>query len=470
MSVLLNQNQNYLASFGPVFRSSAIFYIPKNTLTTITVSNYWDFKNNLKIGLLFSVRDMNGRLIERSERYFNDSLVINVSDWPVAEGSVEIEAFGNCNLRIPYAAVMGVYETEKSVSMVHSYSRNHSLIELEDKNSLTLGRESCWTIRTQANIRNFAVFHNGHVGVRSQTCVFSLTSVDSREKTIHFEMPDLRPFQTYKFEIIEIFPDYKTWLAGSDGWGTVHFENHTAFTRLLLVWEDVETKEIQVTHSNFDYSEIQTNLIEANKPAIMKWPSIVSKSSLSRVIVYPKFSKGRYIISSPMGVIETDTGLFINVSKISALDFRVANTESIPSRIVTGFFVNLGPNVLPLECSLGIVHEKRPAKRFHWAVVSRRFQSQLHLNAYPEFYEVPDNLFIVFRLYSPSTTAVAERRIELKRIDDAGDCINVFDLFESSGDLLGGDFCYVSMFSNFGGWFMYSSMKKGDSMTIEHSF
>ena len=111
MAVLLDQQKNYSADFGAIFRSSAIFY-SQNVKTTITVSNYWDFKNGTKVGLLFSIRSMDGKIIERRERYFEEGLVINESDWPIENGSVEVEAFGNKNLRIPYAAVMGIYETE----------------------------------------------------------------------------------------------------------------------------------------------------------------------------------------------------------------------------------------------------------------------------------------------------------------------------------------------------------------------
>jgi len=152
LSVLLDQQKNYNADFGAIFRSSAIFYIPKSVKTTITVSNYWDFKNGMKVGLLWSIRSMDGEIIERRERCFEEGLVINESNWPIEEGSVEVEVFGNKNLRIPYAAVMGVYETEQSISMVHSYGRNHNLIEIEDGASLTIGRESCWTLRYKGSV------------------------------------------------------------------------------------------------------------------------------------------------------------------------------------------------------------------------------------------------------------------------------------------------------------------------------
>lgn len=337
MSVLVDQTKNYAGQFGSIFRSSAIFFIPENVNTTITVSNYWDFKNGLEVGLLFSIRDLDGNLIERREKYFDECLVINENDWPISEGSVEVEVFGNKNLRIPYAAVMGIYETQESITMVHSYGRNHNLIELEDGNFLTTGRESCWTLRHDQNIQNSAVFHNGHLAVNAQEASLTLTNVDGEERVIEFNVPSLKPFQTHIFTLANIAPDYKKWLNCSDGWGTLHFDNHTAFTRLLLMWRNTETKELQVTHSNFDYSEFETNMIEATKPALMKWPSIISNSDAGQVVVYPKFAKGRYKISSTKNINETDTGMFIDVSNLETLEFTSSDSNNIPSRIVTGF-------------------------------------------------------------------------------------------------------------------------------------
>ncbi len=239
MSVLLDQQKNYRAQFGAIFRSSAIFYIPPGVHTTVSISNYWDFKNDTEVGLLFSIRDLDGTLVERRERYFSNGLVINEKDWPVDHGSVEIEAFGSKNLRIPYAAVMAVYEDENSITMVHSYGRNHNLIEIEDGGSITSGRESCWTIRNEPNIQNEAVFHNGHLAVTEQTASLSITNIKGEEKKVEFDIPALKAFQTYIFKIEEILPTFKDFLDSDSGWATVHFENQTAFTRLLLVWRNV---------------------------------------------------------------------------------------------------------------------------------------------------------------------------------------------------------------------------------------
>ena len=125
----------------------------------------------------------------------------------------------------------------------------------------------------------------------------------------------------------------------------------------------------------------------------MKWPSIISNSNYGEVVVYPKFFKDKYKIVSKEYESETNRGMFIKIGNKNSLEFSSANKNSIPSRIVTGFIWKKTSNILPLECSLGIVHERRPPKSFHWAVVSKKFKSQLFFNAFPEIYEVPKNIF-----------------------------------------------------------------------------
>ena len=253
----INQEKNFRAEFGPIFRSSGIFYLPKNVKTTISVTNYWKFKNNKSVSLLISERNMKGKLVQRKEINFLDSNVINISNFSIKEGSVEVEAYANSNIRIPYAAVMVVYDASNSISMVHTYGRNHSLIELEDKNSITRGRESCWTIKPK--FKNTAIFHNGHLRVKSQVAKIILTNFKNKDKIFNFKIPNLNPFETFKFELEKIFPKYSAHLMNKEGFGTLHFENNSSFTRLLIIWSDKSNKNFQVTHSNFDYSKYITN-------------------------------------------------------------------------------------------------------------------------------------------------------------------------------------------------------------------
>ena len=177
--------------------------------------------------------------------------------------------------------------------MVHSYGRNHSLIELEDGNSITEGRESCWTLRHDPQVTNSAVFHNGHMPVAEQTAKLIVTDHLGVDHETSFEIPAMRPFETVMFEVERIFPDVKSCLDGKDGWASVHFDNHSSFTRLLILWRHEQSRELQVTHSNFDYSEHQTDMVKTDMPAYMKVPEIPGVED-TNVVVYPKFSPGTY--------------------------------------------------------------------------------------------------------------------------------------------------------------------------------
>ena len=461
MGRLINQESNYAADFGAAFRSSAIFYKPKDIKTTISFSNYWDFKNHLDVGIVVTYRNMKGDLIKRNQVEFKQGNVINLEVVDIEEGSVEVEAFSSKNLRIPYAAIMGVYETQNGVAMVHSYGRNHSLIELEDDKAIIQARESCWTLRAASTIRNQAVFHNGHVKLAEQTALFVVTKSDGTEKRIEFTIPSLAPFATLVFDAAAIFPKLHEFLNGDMGWGTLHFESSSSFTRLLVIWTDTATAEVQVTHSNFDYSAHQTNSIQSTKPAYMMLPTVYGR--VPQVIVYPKFSKGAYIVNDEQ-ILTSATVLNAGRSELSF----ARKDGDLPARIVTAMSDKIAADVsLPYECSLGVVHEKRPPKRFHWFVVSADLPTVIHLTAYEKIYPCTEALSLVVRLYSQTTKTVAEVVLTFDTLADMPKELPLDELFDLS-QLTG--FGYASIFSHYGGLFVFSSLRKNNAVAIEHSF
>ncbi|MDA0843723.1 MAG: hypothetical protein O3C07_03260 [Bacteroidetes bacterium] len=461
MGRVINQAANYAGEFGAAFRSSAIFFKPKDIKTTISLSNYWDFKNGLTVGIVISVRCLKGNLVSREEVSFGDSNVINFEVSSVDEGSVEIEAFSSENLRIPYAAIMVVYESKNGVSMVHSYGRNHSLIELEEDNAILQARESCWTLRMSENTSNKAIFHNGHVELDSQEAIFKVTRTDGAEEQVSFTLPLIQKYETVIFDAEDIFPNLRGFLGTEDGWGTLHFESQSSFTRLLILWENSDSGEVQVTHSNFDYSAHQTNMIESSKPAYMVLPLV--NGSLPDVIVYPKFSRGNYIVNNGCSF---SNGVVID-SNEQILAFRRSDGD-LPARIVTAASAKLNQNtIIPFECSLGVVHEKRPPKRFHWFLISKKHPSTIHLTAYEDIYPVNESIELIFRLYSDTTKNAQEKIITFSSIKELTKEVAVEDVFDLSNIE---SFGYVSIFSHYGGLFVYSSLQKGNSITLEHSF
>ena len=159
MGQLLDQQRNYRADFGLVFRSSAIFAVLPECECTFSVLNYWKHKNGIPVSLVITERTVKGEVVHRTPFEFDAADVLNYRPG-ILEGSVEIEAFGNRNLRIPYAAVMGIYETDRSIAMVHSYGRNHAPSEIEDHVAVLDARESCISLRCAPHIQTRTVFHN----------------------------------------------------------------------------------------------------------------------------------------------------------------------------------------------------------------------------------------------------------------------------------------------------------------------
>lgn len=461
---LLDQEKNLKANFGSVFRSSAIFFLPKKILTTISVSNYWEFKNNKKIGLLFSIRNIKGKLISREEKYFNNENVLNFEFKGKFNGSIEIEVFGNSNLRIPYAAIMAIYETKKSVSMVHSYARNHSLQEIEDSNCIIKAKESCWTIKT--NYENLAVFHNGHIPVKKQKAKLVLTKLDGKEKSYNFTIPNLKKYETYIFRINKIAKDFKSFFKNQNGFGSIYFNNNSSFTRLLLIWKD--NSNFQVTHSNFDYSSIDTNDIRSKIGGEMIIPNL--KDVEAEFIVYPKFQKGKYNYLYDDEKENFKNGFIKKIKKkTSRVIFKKIDSKTIPSRIVTGISGRFKNQKIPFECSTGILHEKIPPKRFSWAIVSPKHKSLIYLNLSNVLKTNKNDRMIIIQLYSSNTKKVLKKKLRIPK-DVKNSRIELEKIFLNYESFLNNQFGYISVFSENTSLRIFTSISNNNSLTLEHGF
>lgn len=462
--ILIDQEKNLKANFGSVFRSSAIFLLPEKILTTISVSNYWEFKNKKKIGLLFSIRNLKGKLIKREEKYFENENVINFKFQGEYNGSIEVEVFGNSNLRIPYAAVMAVYECRKSISMVHSYARDHSLQEIEEGNCITVAKESCWTIKRK--FENLAVFHNGHVPVQKQIAKLILTRQDGKEKIYRFIIPYLNKYETYIFNINKIAKGFKSFLNNHNGFGSIYFDNNSSFTRLLLIWRD--KNNFQVTHSNFDYSTIKTNDIKSKLGGEMIIPKFEGIDA--EFIVYPKFQRGKYNYSCNDKKISFRNGFVKKIEKkVSSIIFKKIDSKTIPSRIVTGISGKLKRQKIPFECSTGILHEKIPPKRFSWAIVSSKHQSVLYINFSKILKSEKRSKDIIIQLYSSETKKILKKKLNFLKFEQHSR-LNLTEIFPNYKKFLNYQYGYISVFSENTSLRIFTSINNNNTLTLEHGF
>jgi hypothetical protein len=465
----LDQNTNYRAEFGLVFRSSAVFAVFPEARLTLSLMNYWKIKNSLDVSIVATCRSREGTFLSRHLLAF-DGEIINFEP-PMREGSVEIEAFGNRNLRIPYAAIMGLYETAHSVSMVHSYARNPSPAELEEGSAILSAREACMGLRADRTIDTSAYFHNGSVPVKPQRGRLIITNADGAEFVHDFDIGAIAPFETVVFNISELVPHFREWLGDADGWCAFHFENLSAFPRMLIRWLDSESGELQVTHSNFDYSEYHTNLLSAEATGVMHAPAFERDAVETEVVVYPRCTPGAYSIRSDGQEIETAGGIVLATDPSEGAALTVARDDGpMPSRLVTAIRGRAPAQQVAFECSLGVLHAERPPKRFHWAVVSARLDAAVVIEEYSELYGDPGELEITFRLFGSGADRESTRTMTFGDLSQVPRRLEIGDLFPDAEAILGEDPGYVTMFCAWGGFFMFTSMKHRETMTLEHSF
>ena len=187
-SIFISQEKNFANKHGFHYRSSAQFYFIANKLkkinTRLILFNYFLIKNRNQVAVCVTLRDKNGKFIDRKNIDFHDQnvIILDREFWDLDNhtGSVEVEYFSLKNLVIPYAAVIGVYETKLGISYVHTYSRCYSNHELETGFTVMESCESNWTIRDSDAIESFTILHNGHLEMHEQEMNIKIISESGR--------------------------------------------------------------------------------------------------------------------------------------------------------------------------------------------------------------------------------------------------------------------------------------------------
>ena len=470
--VLISQADNFSANFGDVYRSSAIFWAPNNgqVKTTISFSNYWMYKNNTDVAVVINVRDMQGTIVSRRPVDFTDSDVCNFVPPEGFEGSVEVEVFAIRNMRIPYAAIMAIYETRDAITMVHSYGRAYSQHEIEDGRTTTQGEESCWTLRNSAGITSFGVFHNGATPAPAQDVTLRVRNSRGEERETRFTLAEMRPFETVVIEPAAHCPGLAEFLGGEPGNARISFALSGSFTRMLCGIRTADFSQLQVTHSNFDYSSHDTDTVSHEKQIAYMHTPQAPAGVTEEIVVYPDTNQGNYRVESDAGTQGFTTGQIVRIPFADNCPRTIYFSRAdgvLPTRIVTAMRLNGPDGVLPAECSLGVIHHARPPKHSAWMAVSQKFASQICWTDFVEVYGgMPDDAVWECSLYSAlRKEPLVSRRTaaELKPVMD------LQDLFDEQVDL-GEEFGYLSIRSSYGGLLIFSTLRKGSSLAIEHSF
>jgi len=476
-SIKISQKDNYEANFGYVYRSSAIFYYlqNKNFKTTISLMDYWTVKRGLDVMIIFSLRNMEGKLKDRRSINFEKGKVINYNEFIGSEfeGSVEVEVFASKNMVIPYSAIMAIYEHENSISMCHSYGRIYSPHEVEENRTITIGEESCWTIRDDKEIKSFCIFHNGHGVQKEQKIKLEVTNHKNKKLQFEANLKTLEPYTTVKLIPQKIMGSQLIdFLEGKPGNLAISYNLNTSFTR-MLVGNETDT-EFQITHSNFNYSKHKTD--NAGKgEGFMHFPEAGFKEY--ELIVYPDCSPGNYTI-------EKDNIIVSRFSTGERSSFPVSDgfikiyeeKGTLPSRIVTALTAKPAKDnsKLPYECSLGIIHKLRPMKSTFWGLVSieEDLESRIFIVPMDSIYGKSSDTSLRIKIYTEDSQEPFERTLNKEELTNAQKGLYVSTLFPQLKKMKGGRFAWFYFRSeSYGGFQTYSTIEseKG-SLTLEHSF
>lgn len=472
----ISQKDNWAGNHGYVYRSSAVFYYLQNQFfkTTISFMDYWFKKRGLEVMIIISIRNMSGQLVQRKPIVFKKGKVINSNNFSDKnfEGSVEIEIFSSKNMVIPYAAIMAVYEHKNSISMCHSYGRIYSLHEIEEKRTISLGEESCWTIRDTKKIKSFCIFHNGSGTQEEQTLKFELTNHNNDKKLFKHKLHALEPYSTTKLYPQDIFGDnLLDFLNNKPGNLSISYKLNGAFTRMLI--GNMTDSEFQVTHSNFNLSVHKTDSAGKGN-GYYHIPNAGFKNY--EVIIYPDCNQGKYTFKY------NDTAKsFTNGQRISipvtkgVIEFSRAN-KTLPSRIVTGLAASPSRKnaILPYEITLGIIHKLRPLKSTFWGLISaeKNLQSRLFIVPMESIYGENKDVEMELYIYTEFSENPFVHKLDKVELEKAKKGIYISSLFPDLNNGSNGRFAwYYFRTKSYGGYQTYSTIetKKG-SLTMEHAF
>jgi len=365
---LISQKENYANNFGEVLRSSGIFYFKQSTdfKTTISFLNYWLVRQNISITVVANVRSLSGELIKRERIDFLVGNVINYSPFinDEFEGTVEIEIFSLANLRIPYAALMAVYESKQSISMVHGYARIYSQHEIEDGRTITNGYEAC--IPLTKNGLTEVIFHNGTEIQKKQNLKIRINFDNHEEIEKTLELKKLDKFETVKINVSELINhNIKEWKVAEC---YISFELKNAFTRVLCVNRNLQYTDFQVTHSDFNYSKHKTDKIKNNWATVSIPINIPGKPSL---LTWGANEKDKLIIKNEGSKYDYDGEnlILLKAKPGDIFEYKSLDKEEIPSRIHNAIVVNIDSNVLPAICNLGVIKVSRLPKGSGWEIL-----------------------------------------------------------------------------------------------------
>ena len=480
--IFISQEKNYANKHGFHYRSSAQFYFEINKKSKLNTSlilfNYFQIKNNNKVAICVTLRNDKGEFIDRRHIDFTESnvIIINRQFWGIDNhyGSVEVEYYSLSNLVIPYAAVIGVYETSLGISYIHTYSRCYSTHELETGFTVMDSCESNWTIRDSNDIESFTVIHNGFLKNDEQTIKIKITTESGRIMEVDHKLKALNPYEIFEVVPQAIIENLASWLENEQANCSIKFKINGGFTRTLVGNRTKSKSDMQVTHSNFAYNYLKTDFVNT-KQGYMPYPNL--NVDEGQVNIYPDMPSGEYFFGYDYGEnnrINFNSGQYISHKVKQHQNFNISLgkiNSDLPSRIPIGFSgksINADKDIIPYEISLGICTIARPRKRFWWGPIgNNQTNNSLVIGLLSDIYGKYSNEDVIVRIYNDKNNEYEEIIISSEELISNNFRIDLEKKYLKAIN----NFGMYTVFSEYPGFFIYSLTENSKgSVAIEHGF
>lgn len=241
---------------------------------------------------------------------------------------------------------------------------------------------------------------------------------------------------------------------------------------MLVGTEAIDGADMQVTHSNFNYSKHATDLLdEADAVGYMYIPPInIKKSS---ILVYPDSQPGSYSFELNDELHQFRSGQRYESPCQGGMAIFRRTDGRLPSRIVTAIVGSDSPDRIPCEMSLGILTKVQPKKRLWWGPVREDVlhSTALVTHALPEIYGDATEGRLEISLYSSTRKGALKRTLEFDVLEAFEAGVPLTEIFSDAREFLGDAPGYYSLYSDYPGFTVYSVIRKeGGSVCLEHGF
>tara|TARA_A100001015_G_C15005822_1_gene720590 strand:+ start:239 stop:1675 length:1437 start_codon:yes stop_codon:yes gene_type:complete len=370
-----NQKKTIFKKSSTVF--FAILNYEKKIDTEISLLNHFLLKRNLKdVVAKVEIRSLRGYKIKSLELNINKpkNYIFRLSDYFKINLTCSIYIFfeSKHNLAVPFCAVVSAIKTSNSVCAIHTYGRRLENQELSSNIDLPKTIESGWTLRDTNLVKSFAVLHGGKFKLKLN---IKIQCRNKYGKTIQCKFQQkINPFSTLLVIPQNYFKNLISHLDGENGDAKIFIDGLSGvFPRMMcgnFLIEDNEgienSKEMQFTHSNFDFSEIEQP--DSNgKIGFINNPKLPQSHS----VIYPVKTRKKILVNKKK---------YKNNSryqfKTKSMNSTIVKSDScLPSRLVAGTIGKWKKNILESECSTGIFIEdylKVPC-HWHWGLLKPGF-------------------------------------------------------------------------------------------------